>query len=149
MCDGCGMTFTSVTTMEKHKAEVDHEKSTCAVCGMTFEFFQMIKYKNHMMYAHNPEKREEFRRKFTCKYCDKTMSNLTTLKIHIDSIHEKKEEYKCDQCDYKTFNKNNINNHKNHVHEKKFNFPCKFCDMKFRANRDRVKHMKSAHNVAE
>ena len=67
------------------------------------------------------------------------------MKIHIDSVHERKKPFKCNICDASFAVKGNLKKHLASVHEGKKPFTCNFCDTSFREKGSLKKHTASVH----
>ena len=82
-----------------------------------------------------------------CPECSKWLSNKTTLKTHLDTVHRKNEKpLKCDNCDAMFVRKNEKDLHNRRVHEKERNFSCQICPDKSFFNRQGLKsHVMGVH----
>ena len=76
----------------------------------------------------------EFRRQklFKCSLCDKTFEFKRNLKIHHESVHEKKLKYKCTICNKQYNHELSLNHHIKKIHQKSMNtkVQCNFCNAK-------------------
>ena len=52
---------------------------------------------------------------YACNQCDQQFVQQSSLKRHIQSVHEGMK-YACNQCDYQTLRKDHLNNHINLKH---------------------------------
>ena len=65
------------------------------------------------------------------------------LKIHIQSIHEKKR-HQCEFCEKSYLNKNNLDEHIKSVHYGHM-YDCEFCDNTYKTKRSLANHIKTLH----
>ena len=97
VCEECGymatVKFDFKKHQEVHKDAEEREKFKCEQCPR--EFFDKRHVRRHVKVVH-----ENLRH--LCKDCGFTAIRMTTLKLHIESIHEK---FKCDQWSYESCNK--------------------------------------------
>ena len=83
-----------------------------------------------------------------CDKCDFTCleNSPSTLKRHIEAVHERKHKYPCHLCTFFSFRKDRTQNHINFVHLKHRPYQCDKCDdMGFVYKRDLLKHMAKVH----
>ena len=81
---------------------------------------------------------------FNCKQCDKTFRAKTSLKKHIESIHDK-IKYDCDQCEFQAKRKEYLHKHKRYVHEGIIDHHCPICSKGFMMSFDVKLHIKVNH----
>ena len=55
---------------------------------------------------------------FKCNLCDYQATQISNLKIHIDSVHEGTKPFKCNLCYYKAAQNASLKRHIRSVHEK-------------------------------
>ena len=91
----------------------------------------MKHYKDHMDMVHNDIK------KVQCEICNKAISNVANLKIHM-ATHEKK--YKCNSCDEEFSNEWFLKLHYNKTHAVKVR-KCDLCDKEFPSQKNLDAHM--------
>ena len=70
-------------------------------------------------------------------------SRKSTLKKHIESVHEK-VKYPCNLCEYKATTTGSLKSHIESVHEK-VKYPCHLCEYKATKHSDVKKHIESVH----
>ena len=95
----------------------------------------------------------EKKSKVSCPLCDAVLGNKTSLKAHIESIHEGKKHV-CDICGHSAAYSQSLREHIKIAHEgkkivkKKYYCPPKICSVCQKTVRDSWKlknHMRSAH----
>ena len=70
-----------------HEKQIEHQ---CEICGKNFATAMILR--NHINCIH------EGLRKFNCRICDKTFKYRTGLYFHSKTVHEN-IRYQCDQCE--------------------------------------------------
>ena len=48
---------------------------------------------------------------FECKFCSRILSSKSSLKRHIEGVHDNVKRYKCTFCDFKSLHKHHIKEH--------------------------------------
>jgi hypothetical protein len=66
-----------------------------------------------------------------CKICCKSFSRRYTLKVHIDTVHKKKNHFKCTICSKTFTQKGTLKIHDETVHKKRKPFKCINCPKSF------------------
>ena len=84
------------------------------------------------------------KRTFNCEQCDKIFRAKTSLKKHIESIHDK-IKYDCDQCEFQAKRKEYLHKHMRYVHEGIIDHHCPICSKGFMMSSDVKLHMKVNH----
>ena len=79
-----------------------------------------------------------------CKQCEKVFRAESSLKKHIESIHDK-IKYDCNRCDYKATRKENINRHIRYFHEGIVDHHCPICNKGFMMGIEVKYHIKRHH----
>ena len=88
---------------------------------------------DYRLNTHVKQVHEDSAKKHMCDKCDKSFFQLSKLKNHISSVHEKIKPYQCDQCPSAFAEKANLRNHISVVHEKNKPFVCDLCGKSFGA----------------
>ncbi|KAL7306864.1 hypothetical protein TKK_0001024 [Trichogramma kaykai] len=89
---------------------------------------------------------EDRTKTFKCLQCDHKFIHPTTLKRHVEKIHNDNFFFKCTVC-HKKFSKSfDLNAHIKSVHEKLKELKCDQCDEKFTRALDLDKHIRTQHN---
>ena len=82
-----------------------------------------------------------------CDQCDYKSTNLSQLKVHVDSIHEG-IRHDCNQCNHKAKTKGGLIIHLNSKH-KGVSYPCDLCDFKSTVKKSLDRHKASIHKTGE
>ena len=113
----------------------------CTKCSLQFD--KKIIFNMHLNIVHkekieikeeqtdsNLKEETETRKKAAapCEICGKTFFDMSTMKKHIASVHEKKKPFKCEICDYSFSEKGSMKKHVASVHAGKKPFKCDICD---------------------
>ena len=86
---------------------------------------------------------------FKCNICHFEFAHKGDLKKHTDFVHEGIKLFKCHLCDYKAARKNTLKTHIESVHEGIKPFKCKECDYEAAYKSSLKKHMESVHKGIE
>ena len=81
--------------------------------------------------------------KYACNQCDYQYTKQQHLKTHIQSKHEG-VRYPCNQCNYQATEKSHLKSHIKSVHEG-VRYPCNQCDYQATCPSDVKKHFQSKH----
>ena len=124
--------------MRKHIENIHEKKEPtheCEICGKMFGNIHRLAI--HIKGVH------EKQRPFKCANCDKSFFVKSSLKAHVEQVHEGKkrvrpkmakvestEIFKCLQCDKQFQTKPGLNTHIDivHIHMGKKRFECTDCD---------------------
>ena len=71
-------------------------------------------------------------KKIICPHCGQKFKKMSSLKTHIQSIHEGKT-YQCQYCEQKYTLKSTLNKHIKSIHEGK-TYQCQHCEQKYTQN---------------
>ena len=82
---------------------------------------------------------------FDCDQCGYQATQKSSLKIHIQSIHEG-VKYPCNEYDYQSTRPGNLKNHIQAKHEG-IKYACDQCDYQLNSERSLYCHIKSKHKV--
>ena len=84
--------------------------------------------------------------KASCPHCNKILSSLDSLKIHIDKIHLNKPCKVCDICNKGFPNKKRWMDHQFKIHGIKHNYSiCEYCSHKCESSAALLKHIRYMH----
>ena len=108
LCSLCGSGFAYTSALKAHIGNVHERKKSdlCSLCGKAF--FSTSRMKRHFRIVHEGIK--EKREVLSCPHCDAMLKGKKSLKIHIESVHEKKR-FKCTICDNTYSQRNNMMRH--------------------------------------
>ena len=149
-CGICFKEFTAKGNLARHKKLVHLGKKnfTCENCNLKFGSSRCLER----------HKRQHSKARLKCDICDKTFVDLTDLKYHVKSIHDRSPtQLKCSLCD-QTYSgmsrkiKSSLKSHmiRSHGDESvKGNFICDICDMNFFLQSALIKHRKTHINTKE
>ena len=70
-----------------------------------------------------------------CEQCGKSLKSSTTLKNHIQAVHEKLRQFVCTICDKSFFDRGKLKFHQ-HKHSEVRNFHCDECGRSFKTRSD-------------
>ena len=139
-CEECGKSFNNKGLLTRHVRTVhqEHQDYKCKQCGK--EFNLLANLTRHVSTVH------ELSKPYKCTVidCGIRLSQLTGLKTHMQSIHDK-IKYPCTECEYQATQKSHLTRHKNNVHLGKYSFNCEFCKKPFKERQTLDFHTKSMH----
>ena len=169
VCDQCGMSYTSKSSLLKHKSKHKNDYQ-CDTDGCIESFHDHLAYRNHMLFKHQkviPRKRNDpkqthinntsksketgqeteqknVEKKYLCSECGRGFRQPGELKKHF-VIHTNEEvpEFICTTCGKKFKTKYKLAYHMK-LHEAP-TLPCPFCEKLFETDHKRKKHIKSIH----
>jgi len=121
----CTYAHKQLCEVEKHFSRIhtEAEIKTCNFCGkITKSLKRHLKNKQC-------DKITKVKNSFVCEICSKMFSQLSGLKQHKKSIHEKIKDKQCPECGYCTYSNFNLKLHVNNVHlgKKLSKEPCHIC----------------------
>ena len=88
-CVVCKRVFQCPSQLKRHLESHGSTFFTCNVCGDKFHRISALQ---------RHSKAHPGRKVFICSVCKKEYLNYTSLKDHINIVHNDREGYKCDQC---------------------------------------------------
>ena len=80
-----------------------------------------------------------------CPICDYRCKTKSSLKDHIDAIHEEKKPHKCSICDYSCKSESNLKRHIDAIHEGKKPHECSICDYSCATKAHLKHHIDAVH----
>ncbi|XP_043935337.1 oocyte zinc finger protein XlCOF6-like [Protopterus annectens] len=120
VCKNCGMLFSDLSLLNKHKQTHRGKRIACTECGKLFTSSHHVK--RHQV-VHTGEK------PFDCTDCGKRFSRLSHVRRH-RLIHTGEKPFKCDQCDKGFSSPSHVKRHYvTHTGEKPFF--CTDCGKRF------------------
>ena len=134
-CNQCGKTFKTEGTLKIHIRTVHSEKHLkCNECEKMFST-------NGRLNQH--KKKVHVLKSFKCDQCKHRAKTMDHLNTHIKTVHDGFRDMfaKCDLCDYQGA-KHNLKIHKESIHEKKKNWFCKACPYSTYLKDSFLKHMR-------
>lgn len=85
-------------------------------------------------------------KKYSCKNCEFSTTNRSSLKCHVNTVHLTIKELYCDKCDYSTSLKFDLKCHVNQVHFKNnINYFCDSCDFSTNGRSNLKIHVNAVH----
>ena len=83
--------------------------------------------------------------KSSCDKCGKSFANKSTLKAHVDVVHEGKRSQKCEECNKIFTQKSDLKKHIKHVHRDIRDHKCDECNKAFHKKSHLNEHIKTVH----
>ena len=80
-----------------------------------------------------------------CELCNKILSNKYTLKLHMETIHEKKTKFQCNICNKCFAHKTGMQHHIDSIHKKLKPHKCKICNKCFTKEYTLMRHIQKQH----
>lgn len=118
-CEVCLVSFVSFSGLWYHKRLQHPKVRKCPHCDKVFQKSELAEF-----HSHRQEHKES---KFVCRICQKQLSTLGSLTIHM-KIHEGRDVFFCSQCNQKFAHACTLKRHVNSVHEGQVNiFLCEIC----------------------
>lgn len=134
---------TNVSPRTNHRKQAERDRPfVCSKCSATFLFKQnRDRHVVEVHLGHRPHK---------CPYpkCEAAFKNLSGLKQHQKTVHEKARPFKCEKCESAFGQRNHLRQHVLVVHDKVKMFHCEICGMSFSNVGNRTQHMKRRHSEA-
>ena len=95
--------------IKKHYTKVHEEKKLfqCPLCPYQCDI--LCSLQKHLSSTHDEKK-------FQCPICQKKFAKKFNMKLHRETVHEKKKPFKCSECAYATGLSWNLKTHERHVH---------------------------------
>lgn len=87
-CEICGKVCSSKLALKAHM-RLHTSGTACEICGKVFQ-------ERHKLQRHIQSRHEKLR-KFECHICNKKLSSLSAVQIHVNTYHSN-QEYKCSFC---------------------------------------------------
>jgi hypothetical protein len=164
VCNICGKVFESKQARRLHANRYNVSEQVCQICAMRF----LSKYNlcRHMSEQHKAFEEDNLDNEnddpanpHKCNECNKSFKYQRNLKLHIFSVHDKREPYKCKLCSLEIGAKHSLKRHLQEQH-KIFDldtpiqtkdpgeFMCDLCDKGFKRKEHLANHMKS-HQSSE
>ncbi|XP_013114683.2 transcription factor grauzone [Stomoxys calcitrans] len=138
ICDLCHEEVKTFSELRKHFKAM-HKKQAYVLC-CNKKFMRRSPLVEHIRWHCQPSE-------FTCKYCDKVMSNRRTLDLHQRHVHEKKfAKHTCDICGRSFASSNVLKNHKMiHLSEEERKYRCDNCGKKYGSETLLHNHVRAVH----
>ena len=163
-CPDCGKTIGKNYSLKRHLRDCREAMTPklCDLCGASCENKEELK--KHKKKAHkNPnlpkepkmengemlEKKSYGAYKYPCPHCEKSITGKAGLRIHIQTIHEKRRDFMCAECGKAFTQKGALDLHIKGIHrnpEKAAGYSCPKCDKVWTSERGRQLHMEKTHN---
>ncbi|XP_011179001.1 zinc finger protein 14 [Zeugodacus cucurbitae] len=137
VCEDCGRTFKSVTTLKEHRYKHAPEEDypfKCEECGKRYRSKRT--YKDHQL-------RHSGIKNYICTYCGMKKTTQNELRAHIN-YHTKEKQWPCPKCPSVFNSSGNLGMHDRIVHKGIRPFTCRFCDLSF-GKQDTLKHHEMRH----
>ena len=103
---------------------------------------QKIKTKNDQL---NTVTEYKCRKPWQCELCNKILCSKYTLKLHMETIHEKKTKFQCHICNRCFAHKASMQYHIDSFHKKLKPHKCKTCNKCFTKEFTLMRHIQKQH----
>ena len=157
VCNVCGKIFESKSARNLHSKRYNVAEQVCEICAMRFS--SKFNLSRHMTEQHdamnaigfyNDDGNQET--SYKCSKCDKAFRYQRNLKVHENSVHDKKEHFQCKLCDEKFSSKGHLKRHLEEQHRIFYldnpiqsrdpsDLVCSLCDLTFKRNEHLASHM--------
>ena len=118
-CDICERTFLSIPSAKYHIKKHYNKKPKCDICDK--ELFSIKYLRRHLASCH-----------LECKTCNKTFKTKERLDGHIKRVHQHKEpEAECKLCQARVSDVATLKKHMDQVHYGKKLLKCDYCEKRF------------------
>ena len=147
VCEICGNTYMSKTSLDDHMAVHRGETFKCDICAN--EFKTRLTLIRHLRISHNKgavntDAKTE-RPVFHCSNCDQTFENKYQLSRHVKRVHPSEEEtasYQCPICGKICHSKEKFTRHKSYHKNNSTRLYCQICGASFMSNCGLQNHMR-------
>ena len=153
-CETCNIDFTSKKYLFTHK-DIDHQQQNVGKKqngGHTEDFVVKVEIKEEEKddtlfenISNSYEVTQSFKQEYKCDQCQKSFAQGSTLKRHINFVHEKLKKYKCEQCSKPFSLRQTLKFHVDVVHEKLKKFKCDQCPRSFGHMGNLKSHLDCVH----
>ena len=127
-CLKCGKMFFKLSNLKDHNAVHEGIRFKCDECSM--DFSRKYDLKKHVTMKHNcTEMLEE--PKVTYSLCKKSFVRNSSLNTHLEFLDSKMKSFSCSMCKKSFTIKYSLNTHIANVHERKKNYKCLKCGKSF------------------
>ncbi|CAG0881228.1 unnamed protein product [Cyprideis torosa] len=160
-CPVCGKNLCSTTSLIWHMASHDPTKKVqCKICGILCSTKYVLK--NHMLKHEEGTPKYQcdhcgqcFRQRCTfishvkrhrpkavnCSQCDKTFSSASTLRLHVQGVHQEARRYSCEICGLTFKYPAQIGRHRTSFHGTELRYKCHICGKGFKSWSNRYAHV--------
>ena len=142
LCDDCGFTCASKTTLNTHKmfkhGDLPPKSLTCDQCEYMCDHPTQLT--SHKRIIH-----EEKLEPLECAHCPLQVRTQAELDKHLRNIHSEEKPFVCTVCGHRFNKKSNMVKHVKMVHEKLRPWTCEECNKSFSDRRDLIAHEDSVH----
>ena len=165
VCNVCGKVFDSRSAKTLHTNRYNVSEQVCEVCEMRCS--SKYNLSRHMIEKHDAmqddglsddDRNQENPHK--CSECNKSFKYQRNLKLHVFSVHDKKEHYTCKLCDEELSQKGHLKRHLEEQHrvydfenpiqsKDPSEFVCNLCKKKFKRKEHLATHLTSHQSKQE
>ena len=142
LCDDCGFTCASKTTLNTHKmfkhGDLPPKSLTCDSCDYMCDHPTQLTSHKRIIHEENMEPLE-------CAHCPLQVRTQAELDKHLRNIHSEEKPFVCNMCGHRFNKKSNMVKHVKMVHEKLRPWTCEECNKSFSDKRDLTAHEDSVH----
>lgn len=142
VCDVCGQTFKTPTSLRAHSN--CHKEIECPYCFKTLKShsYYRIHIKRHKMNI----KRVRNKVYYNCLNCKYQSLNKNTLEAHINKMHLHIRPYVCETCDKGFYKKSHLTEHVK-IHSQIKNKTCDVCGENFLYKQTLINHQRLHNNI--
>ena len=140
--DGCNKCYKSLGLLNLHKKA--HFKPFKCACGKSFT--RNSDLRSHKLKFHSNDGFKA--QSMFCTFCKESFCSKSSLRKHIDSIHQQvTKQFVCRKCCKRFRRKDELQSHlKSHLPlDVKKVYQCKACHLSYSTKSNRNKHMKKFH----
>ncbi len=146
-CGQCHKAFTYKHVLNRHfKNKHANERYQCDECGKLF--VQKAGVVTHKKTVHAPGRKSAAEKLVSpkCNVCNKAFRFESTLRRHIEGIHNK-SKFMCQYCGKSYTQNGHLLYHIKMRHSATMDFPCVICDKQFAYRYQLKKHMNNSHQI--
>ena len=146
-CEMCLLQFDKKIVYDIHMSFVHKKEQTETMKALIKEETEDLVQDINLEIKEKPNKLNCSNRKalISCSICQVSFSRKSSLKRHIEAVHEKKKAHKCLICDSNFSSTDSLKQHITTVHEGKKPHKCLICDSNFSSTSDLKRHIAAVH----
>ena len=79
-----------------------------------------------------------------CEFCNKTFSEISVVKKHVERVHRKIKKHKCNSCDKSFYDSKDMKEHFSRLHDSRIH-ECEICGNTYNSVKTLKYHQKLSH----